>query len=46
LSDADQAIVREWIEALAVTAPPAVDAAHPARTFASIPEAVDTLLAE
>lgn len=46
LSEADQAVVREWIEALAVTAPPEVGVARPARTFGSIPEAVDTLLAE
>lgn len=46
LSDADQAIVREWIEAMAAPARQESASVGKPRTFGSIPEAVDTLLAE
>jgi hypothetical protein len=46
LSDADQAIVREWIEAMAAPARQESASVAKPRTFGSIPEAVDTLLAE
>jgi mono/diheme cytochrome c family protein len=46
LSDADQTIVREWIEAMAAPARQESASVGKPRIFGSIPEAVDTLLAE
>jgi mono/diheme cytochrome c family protein len=46
LSETERETIREWIVALATAQPEAPAKKHPARSFGSIPEAIDALVAE